>query len=430
VLIFESHGNEVHKKSEDDKRNVKKKEKRGKVKAPSSFRNSKEEPSPESNVEMDSRLLSALLTGVNRAFPFVSSDEADDIMEVQTPVLFRLVHSENFNVGVQALMLLYQISSKNQIASDRFYRALYAKLLSPSAVSSSKPELFLGLLVKAMKNDINLKRVAAFSKRLLQVALQRPPQYACGCLFILSEVLKAKPPLWTMLLQNESVDDDLEHFEDIIESPEDLLLPQVEVGCENVSEGNREENHTTNEGSTLPVGNADRASCWELTALASHVHPSVATMARTLLSGANIVYNGDPLNDLSLTAFLDKFMEKKPKVNRKAEGIWHGGSQIAPARKLDLSHHLIGDEILQLAEDEVPPEDVVFHRFYMNKTGSSKRLKAKKQKASLDDEDADLLLDGDDENYEHLMGGEEEKTNKLKKKTEKSKSQKKRKRSK
>ena len=48
------------------------------------------------------------------------------------------MHSENFNVGVQALMLLYQISTKNQIASDRFYRALYAKLLSPSAVTSSK----------------------------------------------------------------------------------------------------------------------------------------------------------------------------------------------------------------------------------------------------------------------------------------------------
>jgi hypothetical protein len=32
-----------------------------------------------------------------------------------------------------------------------------------------QPELFLGLLVKAMKNDVILKRVAAFSKRLLQV---------------------------------------------------------------------------------------------------------------------------------------------------------------------------------------------------------------------------------------------------------------------
>jgi hypothetical protein len=35
-------------------------------------------------------------------------------------------------------MLLFQISTKNQIASDRFYRALYAKLLSPAAVTSSK----------------------------------------------------------------------------------------------------------------------------------------------------------------------------------------------------------------------------------------------------------------------------------------------------
>ena len=61
------------------------------------------------------------------------------------------------------------------------------------------------------------------------------------------------------------------------------------------------------------------------------MHPSVATMARTILSGANIVYNGNPLNDLSLSAFLDKLMEKKPKAS-----TWHGGSQIEPAKKVGL----------------------------------------------------------------------------------------------
>ena len=66
-----------------------------------------------------------------------------------------------------------------------------------------------------------------------------------------------------------------------------------------------------------------------LTVLASHTHASVSTMARTLLSGATIVYNGNPLNDLSLTAFLDKFMEKKPK-----QSSWHGGSSIEPAKKV------------------------------------------------------------------------------------------------
>lgn len=66
--------------------------------------------------------------------------------------------------------------------------------------------------------------------------------------------------------------------------------------------------------------------------LAAHTHPSVATMAKTLLSGANIVYNGNPLHDLALPAFLDKFMEKKPKQSK-----WHGGSDIEPAKKVRLA---------------------------------------------------------------------------------------------
>ncbi|KAL6644210.1 hypothetical protein ACP70R_015818 [Stipagrostis hirtigluma subsp. patula] len=412
--------------------NGKQKGKKDKVNDSNPRGNHDTDPTTGSDLEMDSRILSALLTGVNRALPYVASSEVDDIVEVQTPILFRLVHSENFNVGVQALMLLYQISTKNQIASDRFYRALYAKLLSPAAVTSSKPELFLGLLVKAMKNDVMLKRVAAFSKRLLQVALHRPPQYACGCLFILSEVLKAKPPLWAIVLQSESVDDGVEHFDDILESTEDpSIASEILDNCNDELATKEKYNsdaadgcHTTKhvkvvegdgkdgnlgptEGSAVYTSYnprhrepsycyADRVSWWELTLLASHVHPSVSTMARTLLSGNNIVYNGDPLTDLSLPSFLDKFMEKKPKGNRIAEGKWHGGSQIAPVKKFDLNPHLIGEELLELAENEVPPEDVVFHRFYMNKTGPMK-LKAKRKGLVLDDDTGELLADDIDD---------------------------------
>ncbi|PKA46945.1 hypothetical protein AXF42_Ash020930 [Apostasia shenzhenica] len=448
VLISEAGNGKKHdnKKSdrETDKAGLERKQYMEKTfRTPKNNKKASEVP----HVEMDSRLLSVILTGVNRAFPFVSSDEADDMLEVQTPILFKLVHSENFNVGVQALMLLYQITVKNQVESDRFYRALYAKLLTPVAISSSKPELFLGLLAKAMKDDINVKRVSAFSKRLLQVVLHRPPQYACGCLFLLSEVLKAKPPLWSLVLQKESVDDELEHFEDIIEEsdmtsskdsnsnncaiPEGGNAPEF-VGGKEIFNSMEKSDHNNSpksksdnncelgvQSKSFPGGynprhrepvfcNADRTSWWELTILASHVHPSVSTMARTLLSGVNIVYHGDPLNDLGLNAFLDKFMEKKPKPNKIADGRWHGGSQIAPARKLDLGHRLIGDEILQLAEEEVPPEDVVFHRFYMNRTSSSKKSKVKKKKkTSGDDEDADLLddpIDEDDEEIDYVLG--------------------------
>ena len=41
---------------------------------------------------------------------------------------------------------------------------------------------------------------------------------------------------------------------------------------------------------------------------------AVAAMARTLLAGQNVLYDGDPLRDLTLGAFLEKFVQKKAKV--------------------------------------------------------------------------------------------------------------------
>ena len=53
---------------------------------------------------------------------------------------------------------------------------------------------------------------------------------------------------------------------------------------------------------------------WELVLLAEHVHPSVAAMTRTLLAGVAVEYAGDPMRDMSTSAFLDTFVQKKPKV--------------------------------------------------------------------------------------------------------------------
>lgn len=45
---------------------------------------------------------------------------------------------------------------------------------------------------------------------------------------------------------------------------------------------------------------------------------AVGAMARTLLAGQNVLYDGDPLRDLTLGAFLEKFVQKKAKVG----GVW------------------------------------------------------------------------------------------------------------
>lgn len=59
---------------------------------------------------------------------------------------------------------------------------------------------------------------------------------------------------------------------------------------------------------------AEAACWWEVAALARHAHPSVVAMARSLAGGASVVYDGDPLRDLALPAFLDKFVRRKAKV--------------------------------------------------------------------------------------------------------------------
>jgi hypothetical protein len=40
----------------------------------------------------------------------------------------------------------------------------------------------------------------------------------------------------------------------------------------------------------------------------------VCVCVHSLLAGVPVAYTGDPLRDLGLTAFLDKFVNKKPKV--------------------------------------------------------------------------------------------------------------------
>ncbi len=80
----------------------------------------------------------------------------------------------------------------------------HRKLLDPGLSSSSRKSMFLNLLYKSLKADIVLRRVKAFVKRLLQVSCEQTPAFACGALFLVSEVMKNKPGL-KLLLQEEGV---------------------------------------------------------------------------------------------------------------------------------------------------------------------------------------------------------------------------------
>eukprot|EP00775_Hariotina_reticulata_P010046 gene10046-10202_t len=68
-----------------------------------------------------------------RAFPYVAAEHVEPLVELHSEALFRLIHTAPFTVALQ----------------------------------------FLSLLVKAMRADVSVKRVAAFAKRLLQRAAWR-----------------------------------------------------------------------------------------------------------------------------------------------------------------------------------------------------------------------------------------------------------------
>lgn len=167
------------------------------------------------------RLLSAVLTGINRANPY-RGDASDDMFNTYANDLFRITHVGSFNcsvqvrpnispllterelieqpmhakrtsvprapalslthslthtysltltltltqtlsvhflfVFVQALMLLFQVMDSSQTISDRFYRALYSSLYDPRLPSTSKHGMYLSLLHKAIVADPQLNR--------------------------------------------------------------------------------------------------------------------------------------------------------------------------------------------------------------------------------------------------------------------------------
>lgn len=123
--------------------------------------------------------------------------------------LFRIAHSANFNTGIQALLLIQHLSSARSLGTDRFYRTLYESLLDPRLVTSSKQSLYLNLLLRALKNDVDVRRVKAFAKRMLQVSHLHQPAFVCGLLYLIAHLRQTFPDLVTLVEQpEESVFDD------------------------------------------------------------------------------------------------------------------------------------------------------------------------------------------------------------------------------
>nr|XP_019043464.1 ribosome biogenesis protein MAK21 [Kwoniella bestiolae CBS 10118]OCF22394.1 ribosome biogenesis protein MAK21 [Kwoniella bestiolae CBS 10118] len=331
----------------------------------------------------ESKLVSAVLTGINRALPFAKLDET--MFKSYMDTLFVITHKGTFNTSIQALNLIHQVSktqstsasTSNEIKgiSDRYYRTLYDSLFDERLVTSSKQAMYLNLLFKSMKMDDRISRVMAFVKRLLQMLGMHQPPFICGALYLLGELFSTTPGLKKMLIEPE--DDDIEHFK--------------------AYDGKKRE----------PLyANADSSCLWDLIPFLNHFHPSVSLQANQLLLSQPLTGSSDiSLN--SLVSFLDRFVYRNPKKTLQPKGA----SIMQPAAVSDKSGMIIQNKGAKSATgeaglmvnsesfwrkkvDDVPVEMMFFHKYFSEKL---KRNEANKKKTVDEDESEDEGSDEMDE---------------------------------
>jgi ribosome biogenesis protein MAK21 len=368
-------------------------------------------PAQAQTEELREKLISAVLTGVNRAYPYTTSTDASNTaFSDHLDTLFKITHAANFNTSIQSLMLIQQISqaSQHKASSDRFYRVLYESLLDYRLIIASKNQLYLNLLHRALKADLHVNRVKAFVKRLVQVLSLHEPSFICGAFFLIQDLIKTFPSLKSLIDEGEDhEDDDIEVFRDVPD--EDDELPPTASTNGPKTEPN---SHTYDAHKRDPLhANASAASLWDILPFLAHFHPSVSVSADNLLQHQPL--SGKPdLTLHTLSHFLDRFVYRNPKLSQA--GLLRGSSLMQPMATDNAHAVLLGADknLASLAPvnseafrtksvDAVAAEDVFFHRYFsaVKKTGpmsAKERKKAEKKKSKNIDDGEESEADEDE----------------------------------
>lgn len=355
--------------------------------------------------ETNEKMISAVLTGVNRAFPFAGSNDAS--LDTHMDTLFRITHSSNFNTSIQALMLIQQLATTRNIAVDRFYRTLYESLLDHRLVTSSKHALYLNLLFRSLKADVNIKRVKAFVKRLLQILTLHQPPFVCGVLYLIRELEVTIPGLSSLLKDPEELDDaDEEVFRDVPDEDEPVnRAPSSTMHEDRVL--SRQRLHAYDGRKRDPEhSNADKSCLWELMPFLSHFHPSVSLFADRLVDGSEMPSKPD-LASHTLIHFLDRFVYRNAKTS--AGGL-RGSSIMQPLAGGDSRGILVSngasnrtssvntEAFWRKDAEDVAVDEVFFHRYFSH-VGKNKSHSRKDKKVT---ETSNGVSDSEDDNEHEI----------------------------
>ncbi|KAL2759252.1 hypothetical protein ACRALDRAFT_1028990, partial [Sodiomyces alcalophilus JCM 7366] len=324
------------------------------------------------------KFVSAVLTGINRAVPFVAED--NPIFDAHIDTLFRVAHSTNFNTSIQALILIQQISLRRHVANDRFYRTLYESLLDPRLMASSKHSLYLNLLLRSLKTDVDTRRVKAFVKRMTQILGLHQAPFSCGILHVILQLRRQFPDIRALFEEPEDCDE---------------IAPTASVNTV-MDRGPQKFALSYNGRKRNPEHSNSQYSClWELSPILNHFHPSVSLAAAGVLSNHPASLRPD-LESHSLIKFLDKFVYRNPKNTESTHGVSIMQpltrsvpllSKLSQATGTTINHPSFWDKM----PDQVAPEDTFFHH-YFQRAGKSTQVILEKPVESLSESSDDDVV--------------------------------------
>lgn len=361
--------------------------------------------------KMSQKILLALLTGVNRAFPFAQRESGqDDSIEKNIDHMFKLVHYGTFIVALQSLSFLFQAFNTREELGDRFYNSMYKLLMrSEMPVETKRHSIMLNLIYRTMTGDKSVPRQKAFIKRLLSISLVSKAPLQAGALVLLGQLMMDKPQLRSIsdndyaetkstvggLEANKFLEqmdsDEEENFKDADKEAEPEKTKK-KVGW--VHRENKDGKAFDPWARNPSYCGADSEKSWELVSLSNHFHPSIAMFANNVLEGKEEIYPGDPLNDFTTIRFLDRFVYKNPKArDGKQENI----HKRRVNRYLDTTQLPVSSlEFLQAKEKDLLPHDKFMQKYFKLRSAGG-------QKVTETNDEVDELEDISDNEFDEIM---------------------------
>jgi ribosome biogenesis protein MAK21 len=127
---------------------------------------------------------------------------------------------------------------------------------------------------------------------------------------------------------------------------------------------------------------------WELSALASHSHPTVKLWAGQLVAGKLASYEGDPLLDFSMTNFLDRISYKNPKSKEKLTKMTQSTRMAQTELPVNQQIEEEGQTLIKQREEEK-----FFYKYFELRGEQPSKKKAKKADDAVDEEEEDPELE-------------------------------------